>query len=183
MKRSRMALPLLGFAFLAVGAGFYGGEKTKAPVPVASVNVQSLGRQIEVVGDLGEPLEKLLTLRGEMVAADNFAHLRKSKVVPDPGLYVRVRHVNARQLEEPVVIELRHNWHQGKKPKPGTRLELIGYAKLAYVGDSPIEKQWAGDPRNRHDVPEPPEVARHVFEGHYEDQFVVLQFDELPAGE
>jgi len=181
MTRLSIAIAALAAFTVLAGAGLFASVEEQTPQAVARVEVSALGRQIEVIGDLGEPLEKLITLRGEMVAADHFADRARNKYVPEVERFVRVHQVDDRTLRELVVVELEHNWYRDKKPMPGTAVELIGYAILVYEGDSPIEKQWNRDPRNRHEIPPPPRTARAVMEGHYDDQFVVLQFDELPA--
>lgn len=180
MKGSRIAVTCLVAATLISSLAFVEREKSRKSKPIGRIAVSAIGNQIELVSDLGEPLETLVTLRGEMVPSDYFKELQRNKVVPDPSEYVKVLQVDNRALDEPVVIQLHYNWHHDNPPKPGTPVELIGYSRLLYVGESPVEMRWNSDPRNRHEGPPEEEVARAIIPGHYEDRFAVLQFDKLP---
>lgn len=178
MKRSRMtwavvaavALLFVFYSFQAIGS-----QKTKAKTngPVATVRGGALGNSIQVLGELDEPLGMLLTLRGNMLAEETH---RKGVSADETFI---VHQVGDRTLSEPIEIDLGYRWHGKDEPvAPGTRLELIGYERGGFAGIAPAENQWRNDARNKKPVGPPQSKGWH-----FEISFVVLQFDELPAGE
>lgn len=175
----KIMLLVLGALAVLSGAAFYAAPNAGRKLPVGQLRVSAIGKEIELISELGEPLETLVTLRGEMFAADRFEKQARMKVPPRADEYMRVRRVGDRELSEPVELYLGSNWHRGKAPAPGAPIEVIGYSRLYYRGDSPVAKAWETDRRNRHETPKEPEPAGVVYPGHYNDEFRVLQFDDL----
>jgi hypothetical protein len=70
----------------------------ETPEPAATVSVADIGTKVSLVGRLGQPLGKMMTIRGKWVKPSNF---------PKPGAFLFiVSHVNGKQLTQPVEFDI-----------------------------------------------------------------------------
>lgn len=134
MKFAWMIPVVAGFAWLAYPVG----RAEKAPEPAKSISVAELN-QLQVIGWLGQPLGKIVTVEG-VVADETFV---RSKAQAGRTLLL-IQTADGNVLPERVVFSFDRAVRQIEEPKAGSRFKYVGYETGGFTGAPPGIFEFTG---------------------------------------